>query len=51
MKPEDRRTIITYRLERSEESLRAARLLYENSMLIPAISGVSFFGIIARDQL
>ncbi len=24
--PEDRRTIMTYRLERSEESLRAARL-------------------------
>ena len=41
MAPEDRRTIMTYRLERSEEFLRAARLLSEKGMLIPAMNPVN----------
>jgi uncharacterized protein (UPF0332 family) len=56
MTPEDRRTIIIYRLERSEESLRAAWLLRENSMLIPAMNRIYYAmfyavqAVVARDE-
>ncbi|MGB5687334.1 MAG: HEPN domain-containing protein [Candidatus Electrothrix sp.] len=56
MTPEDRRTIMTYRLERSEESLRAARLLSENGMLIPAMNRIYYAmfyavqAVLARDE-
>ena len=42
MTPEDRQTIIVYRLERAEESLQAARLLRENNMLIPAMNRIYY---------
>ena len=42
MTPKDRHTIIVYRLERADESLQAARLLRENSMLIPAMNRVYY---------
>jgi uncharacterized protein (UPF0332 family) len=56
MKPEDRRAIVIYRLERAEESLRAARLLRENAMLIPAMNRVYYAmfyavqAVLARDN-
>jgi len=56
MTPEDRRTIISYRLERAEESLRAARLLRENNMLIPAMNRIYYAifyavqAVLARDE-
>ncbi len=42
MTPEDRHTIITYRLERADKSLQAARLLRENAMLIPAMNRIYY---------
>ncbi len=42
MTPEDRQTIVIYRLERAEESLQAARLLRENVMLIPAMNRIYY---------
>ncbi|MCI5121602.1 MAG: HEPN domain-containing protein [Candidatus Electrothrix sp. AUS4] len=56
MTPEERQTIITYRLERAEESLRAAQLLYENNMLIPAMNRIYYAmfyavqAVLARDE-
>ncbi|MCI5149917.1 MAG: HEPN domain-containing protein [Candidatus Electrothrix sp. MAN1_4] len=56
MTPEDRQTIIIYRLERAEESLRAARLLRENNMLIPAMNRIYYAmfyavqAVLARDE-
>jgi len=57
MTPEERQTIITYRLERAEESLRAALLMYENSMLIPAMNRIYYAmfyavqALLARDEV
>ncbi|MCI5207806.1 MAG: HEPN domain-containing protein [Candidatus Electrothrix sp. ATG2] len=57
MTPEERQTIITYRLERAEESLRAALLMYENSMLIPAMNRIYYTmfyavqALLARDEV
>ena len=42
MKPPDKRVIITYRLERANESLQAARVLIENNLLIPAMNRVYY---------
>ncbi len=56
MTPEDRQTIISYRLERAEESLRAARLLRDNNMLIPAMNRIYYAmfyavqAVLARDE-
>ncbi|MCI5225613.1 MAG: HEPN domain-containing protein [Candidatus Electrothrix sp. AX2] len=57
MTPEDRQTIIIYRLERAEESLRAARPLRENNMLIPAMNRIYYAmfyavqAVLARDEV
>ncbi len=57
MTPEDRRTIVVYRLERAEESLKAAKLLRENAMLIPAINRIYYAmfyavqAVLARDEV
>jgi len=42
MTPEDRHTIVVYRLERANESLQAARILRENAMLIPAMNRIYY---------
>ena len=57
MTPEDRHTIVIYRLERAEESLQAARLLRENDMLIPAMNRIYYAmfyavqAVLARDEV
>ena len=57
MTPEDRHTIIVYRLERADESLQAARLLRENAMLIPAMNRIYYAmfyavnALLARDAV
>ena len=42
MKASEKRNIITYRLERAEESLQAAQLLVDNHLLIPAMNRVYY---------
>ena len=42
MKNEYRQTLINYRLERSSESLEAARLLLENNMLTSAMNRIYY---------
>ncbi len=42
MKNEYRQTLIKYRLERSSESLEAARLLFENKMLTSAMNRIYY---------
>jgi len=42
MKTEYIQTLITYRLERAEESLKAAELLLENDMLISSINRIYY---------
>ena len=57
MTPEDRHTIIVYRLERADESLQAARLLRENAILIPAMNRIYYAmfyavqALLARDEV
>lgn len=40
MKPEDTEVLISYRMQRAEESLRAAGMMYENDMLSFAINRI-----------
>lgn len=42
MNNEEKKDLIQYRLERANESLDAARLLYENKMLVPAMNRVYY---------
>jgi uncharacterized protein (UPF0332 family) len=57
MTPEDRQTIVIYRLERAEESLEAARLLRKNVMHIPAMNRIYYAmfytvqAVLARDDV
>jgi len=39
---EDQRTLIKYRLERANESIRAAQLLYDNTLFIPAMNRIYY---------
>lgn len=54
---QDRGTIIHYRLERADESLRAAQILRENAMLIPAMNRIYYAmfyavqAVLARDEV
>jgi len=38
MTDEQKKTLITYRMDRARESLQAAQLLFDNNMLIPAMN-------------
>lgn len=42
MKDEYKQTLITYRLDRSKESLKAAQLLLENNMLTSAMNRIYY---------
>jgi len=39
---EEKRTLVKYRLERANESMRAARLLLENKLFIPAMNRIYY---------
>jgi len=42
MKNEYRQTLINYRLDRSKESLKAAKILFENNMLTSAMNRIYY---------
>ena len=42
MKPGDTEALISYRLQRAEESLRAAEIMYEKNMLIFAMNRIYY---------
>jgi len=42
MNPRDKQILITYRIERADESLQAAHLLLEHQLLIPAMNRVYY---------
>lgn len=42
MNLKEKQIIIKYRLDRSNESLKAAQLMYENNMLIPAMNRIYY---------
>lgn len=42
MTEEERQTLLAYRMERSRESLQAAQLLLNNTMLIPAMNRIYY---------
>lgn len=42
MKPEDSESLISYRMQRSEESLRAAEIMYEKDMLSFAMNRIYY---------
>jgi uncharacterized protein (UPF0332 family) len=39
---EEKQTLITYRLERANESVKAAQLLFENKLFIPAMNRIYY---------
>ena len=39
---DEKKTLITYRLERSRESLKAAELMFENKLFIPAMNRIYY---------
>ena len=42
MKPEDSESLISYRMQRAEESLRAAEIMYEKDMLSFAMNRIYY---------
>ena len=42
MKKEEKQSLIKYRLERANESLKAAQLLFDNKLLIPAMNRIYY---------
>ena len=42
MTKEEKETLVKYRLERSGESLEAARLMFENKLYIPAMNRIYY---------
>ena len=42
MTTEEKRALIKYRLERANESVKAAQLLYENQLFIPAMNRIYY---------
>ena len=42
MTKEEKQTLITYRLERANESVKAAQLLFENKLFIPAMNRIYY---------
>ena len=42
MTEEEKRSLVKYRLERANESIKAAHLLYENSLFIPAMNRIYY---------
>ena len=42
MTTKEKRALVKYRLERANESVRAAQLLYENKLLIPAMNRIYY---------
>jgi uncharacterized protein (UPF0332 family) len=42
MKQAEIQSLVSYRMERSEESLKAAKMMFENGMLISAMNRIYF---------
>ncbi len=42
MNKQEKQTLVKYRLERANESIKAAQLLFENKLLIPAMNRIYY---------
>ena len=53
MKRDEKETLIKYRLERADESIKAAKLMFDNKLYIPAMNRIyySMFLAIPEEEL